>query len=134
MADSRDSRAPAQRSRTFTTLLLSVMGLSFLCGMVSGLLWLRFDRNPKPAGDPRIFLDKFAEDFDLSPLQIRQLRLIIEERDSQKRTLMESYIESLPPEKRRSFREVNRDADRRIHAILDARQKHLYREMLHEEG
>ncbi|PIE24596.1 MAG: hypothetical protein CSA62_01850 [Planctomycetota bacterium] len=78
----------------------------------------------------RKFLETFARDFKLSPYQRQQLRIVLEEKERQKRRLMEEYLRSLPVAGRARFRQADRAADRRIYALLEPSQRELYRQRL----
>jgi uncharacterized membrane protein len=113
-------------------LVVSVFGLGTLGGVT-------FARSLQPQDDPfatpeRIFLETFSRDFKLSPRQRQQLRIVLEEKERQKRELLEEHLRSLPVARRTRFRQADRDADRRIYAILNADQRDLYRDQLDQQG
>lgn len=113
-------------------LLALLVGCVFGIGVVAGLGAARWQapREGRLAAPERIFLDTFAQDFKLSARQRQELRIVLEEKERQKRELMEEHLRSLPVARRARFRQADREADRRIYAILDPEQRRRYRQRL----
>ena len=123
--------ARAPRTRVFATLALLVACV-FAAGLLvgRGVSRVAFAEEARLSSPERNFLETFAQDFKLSQRQRQQLRIVLEEKERQKRQLMEEHLRSLPVARRARFRQADREADRRIYALLEPTQRELYRQRL----
>lgn len=105
--------------------------VSFAAGLACGLLFAPGLGGRAARRDPNTpYVDALSEALDLSAAQRRWLEIILAERDAKRAKLLRRSIADLAPEELDRLRAENRKADRRIEAMLTARQREIYRRLL----
>lgn len=128
----RSSQQSSRLPGSSRAQLYVLLALVFLCGFFSGSLSRRLlaamfpPGIAKMEGKNRHYIQAFTRRYRLDREQVRVLRVVLEERDRIKASILHQSHSSLSPELAEMSREQDREADRRIPKILRQDQLALY--------
>jgi len=132
MTSGRVDDAPSRRGKQLLALILIV----FLCGFLTGTLSRRLTSAIVGApeaeihGTNRYFIEEFSDRYGLDRDQRRGIRIILEDRDREKLSILYELRRARSGEDRDRLLgdvlEANRKADRRIPEILTDQQRSRY--------
>jgi len=136
----RVSQPQSQESGKQRAQLSVLLVLVFLCGFFSGSLSRRIlaamfpPELAKVEGKNRHYIEAFARRYRLDPEQVRALRVVLEERDRIKKSILNRTYSSLSAGLAAMRREQDRQADRRIPQLLRKDQLALYERDLKKQS